>query len=379
MATMENHVLWKDGSQIRARTNRQYVTDEIHREVGVRLYPASATDGVPWFVWPYVPAHEALDIDTPADLAAARQALSRRTVILEFVAGGAVGSGHLHRVLTLAEHLQHHDIGLLYTGTETWVNELIAQRRWPIANELSPPGVWITDTLDTDINHVAILRARGWKVVTLEDNGLGSRFADLTINALYPPTDQFWERHSDRIVTGADYAVLRPEFLGLPARQINERASRLLVTFGGTDPAGLTERIVGLMDGRAYPNLETRVITPPGRNGEPISMANEMLAADLVITSGGRTVYEAAATGTPAIILGQNYREGTHVHLGPKFGNVYLGLGGFVADSKILRTIDHLLETPDLRAEMSKAGRASVDGRGARRIAMRIESLLEEL
>ena len=50
-------------------------------------------------------------------------------------------------------------------------------------------------------------------------------------------------------------------------------------------------------------------------------MAAEMLAADLAITAAGRTVYEAAMTGTPVIALAANALEATHAHLGPDTGS----------------------------------------------------------
>jgi spore coat polysaccharide biosynthesis predicted glycosyltransferase SpsG len=161
---------------------------------------------------------------------------------------------------------------------------------------------------------------------------------------------------------------------------VNVKPSRLLITFGGTDPAHLTERVEELIKGMAYPNLDLYAIAPPGRvsNPAPVSMAHELLAADLVITSGGRTVYEAAACGTPTLVITQNTREATHVHLGWG-GNINLGLGGLVSDHKIQRMVRHVLDHVDLRLEMAKAGQLSVDGRGARRIARRIEDLLEGL
>lgn len=377
MVVPTSHIFWRD------------VNDDtgFNQEIGVRIY-APGESGRPFATW-VMPVAEALDIDTVADLAAARQTLTRRNVVFEFIAGGPVGSGHLHRVLTLAEHLQHHNVHLLYRGSSQWVADLLNARGWdwdwfdPYEGTQFTglePGVWVIDTLDTTIPQVADRLAEGWKVVTLEDHGPGVRHADLTVNELYPQPEDIYDRHPHRLLTGSRYAVLRAEFLALPPRTIRVTPEQVLVTFGGTDPANLTERVRGLLNGMAYPHLEVRVITPPGREriALPRSMAEEMLAADLVITSGGRTVYEAAACGTPTLVLTQNPREATHVHLG-RGGNIHLGLGGFVSDERIVRTVRHLLDHPELRGGLAKAGQAALDGKGARRITRKIEDLLEGL
>ena len=108
-------------------------------------------------------------------------------------------------------------------------------------------------------------------------------------------------------------------------------------------------------------------------------MADEMMEADLAITSAGRTVYEAAATGTPVVVLAANAREATHAHLGYEAGVVFLGIGSLVDDEHIVATIKRLLADAALRRELSARLRASIDGRGAARIGHRIRALLAGL
>jgi len=108
------------------------------------------------------------------------------------------------------------------------------------------------------------------------------------------------------------------------------------------------------------------------------SMAAEMAAADVVITSAGRTVFEAASTGTPVIVIAQNVREATHSHLDYEFGVIFLGLASLVEDGEIRSTVERLLDSPELRGELSNRLRESIDNRGMERIARRIEDLLEE-
>ena len=106
------------------------------------------------------------------------------------------------------------------------------------------------------------------------------------------------------------------------------------------------------------------------------SMAAEMLAADLILTSAGRTVYEAAAVGTPVAVLAQAARDATHSHLDYRSGVVFLGIGPLTDDVHVIGVVQRLLADPRLRAELSERLQASLDGRGATRIAHRIRAMI---
>ena len=62
-----------------------------------------------------------------------------------------------------------------------------------------------------------------------------------------------------------------------------------------------------------------------------------MLEADLVVCSGGMSVYEIAALGTPGVVLGQNAREDRRMREFARHGTVeYLGLGTEVDEAALL-------------------------------------------
>ena len=124
-----------------------------------------------------------------------------------------------------------------------------------------------------------------------------------------------------------------------------------------------------------FPDLNLDVIVPPGKGGDGVpSMAAAMRGADLVITSAGRTLYEAAATGTPAISLAVNARETGHAHLG--VGNLYLGHHATVSDSALKRTVTNLMVDQTLREDLGKQGKQSIDGKGTQRLVHLIEGLM---
>ena len=77
-----------------------------------------------------------------------------------------------------------------------------------------------------------------------------------------------------------------------------------------------------------------------------------MKKADLAVTSQGRTIYELASMGVPAIVLAQNEREAQHVFAGIQNGFINLGIGKRTDDETVIQTMRWLIETPNVRKEM---------------------------
>ena len=72
----------------------------------------------------------------------------------------------------------------------------------------------------------------------------------------------------------------------------------------------------------------------------------------MLFRSPGRTVFELAAMGVPAIVLAQNERERLHTFAQMENGFLNLGLGAEVTEETILSTFQWLARTPQIREEM---------------------------
>jgi spore coat polysaccharide biosynthesis predicted glycosyltransferase SpsG len=224
------------------------------------------------------------------------------------------------------------------------------------------PDVVINDRLDTAAEDTSRLHDAGITVISFEDLGDGARDADLVINAIYPDAEPRPGHH-----IGPAYFLARPEFRAVDPRPIEEAVQRVLVTFGGVDASDLTARVIrSIRSAAAERGIVIDVVLGRGYANEPPSadppdlivdravsdMAERMGAADIVFTSAGRTIFEIACIGTPAIVLAQNRRELTHTFASDERGFRHLGLGSEVSDEAIRQAFIDLVDNVETRRMM---------------------------
>lgn len=369
----EPHLFWDDdGPLYYERKNRQTAASLFRETGGIQLsrrFPPLIGVRHKLFT---VAQSEGLDVDTFEDLEAARRTQMRRRIRFEVTAGPRTGSGHVRRTIVLADELAHHDISFVFRGEHAgWASRLVEDAGYKVGvgdpEWIGDPHLVVMDCLDNSVEHVAQVKALGAKVVCLEDLGGGG--ADLTINELYgQQVDHVSQGCAVTLFNGPRYSVLRPEFSGLPEYRIPSDP-RVLITFGGTDPAGLGSRVRKLVGEHWNPSL---VLGPDAS----VSMMEEMRRSTLVVTSAGRTVHECAAVGVPCISIAANEREARHSHCA---GVLRLGLHAALSDEQIRETIERVMASTTLREEMSVTSRGQIDGLGARRIVRKVEDLLEGL
>lgn len=343
----------------------------------------------------------ALDVDTPADFAVARDLASRGRICFALTVGRDTGSGHLHRCLTLADELAHHHIDFDFAWADAeWAKELVEARGYRMAYQGPDvrPDVMIYDCLEAvHVSHVLSAQARGSRVVVLEclDPAV-VQAADLAVNSLYTGPAP--------ALCGPHWEPLRPEFTvcdtgvwtDADLARIDERVEdmkaraphrmRVLVTFGGTDPSHLTERFAEVAKYATGIPSELKVLWPPGRDPLPPggtildhghlwegSVSDALAWADITVTSGGRTVLEAAAMGCPAIVVAAHEREEHHA---PLPGMMWLGHHAQVTDAQVRGAVDWLARNPEERQARGARARAAVDPAGA---TVRLADMIDRL
>ncbi|MCX8130820.1 MAG: UDP-2,4-diacetamido-2,4,6-trideoxy-beta-L-altropyranose hydrolase [Clostridia bacterium] len=195
--------------------------------------------------------------------------------------------------------------------------------------------------------------------------------------------------YNDEIMLlGPKYNLIRNEFKNIPLRSINRKINKIMITTGGADPYNLTCKIVedlmedsyfnnitfNIIVGNAFTNKE-EIIKMVGRYSNLIlhenvkSMAKIMLDSDIAISSGGSTLYELCACGTPttAIILANN-QEFIVKKMDEAGYVIDLGWYNEMKKDIITKKIKQLSENYSHRLELCKRAIGLIDGYGTERI-----------
>lgn len=336
---------------------------------------------------------EAIDIDTVQDWVVCEQEFQKKKIVFRADGYKALGMGHIYHCLTLAYHMTGHEIMFVTNKNFHEGYEKLKDSFLPVHTiekdadfyeflENSRPDIVVNDCLNTTKEYVLKIKSLVKKVVTIEDLGEGALYADAVINALYPIGSPYPNHY-----VGAKYACLRDEFLIQAPKPFSEQVNNLLVMFGGTDPLDLTRRIYRMAEKCRLenPRMEIHFVIGNGyclhnkeirsREKENIyvhsdiaNVAEYMAQADLAFTSQGRTVFELATMGVPAIVLAQNEREQMHTFAQMEHGFLNLGLGSSVSEDTILSTFHWLVHTPQIRKEMRELMLKERLGEGTKRV-----------
>lgn len=165
-----------------------------------------------------------------------------------------------------------------------------------------------------------------------------------------------------------------------------EEVRKVLLTMGGSDPAGLTLKVLETL-GDLLARFEATVVLGPLFAHEaqarelaspyasvrvvkaPPDFADLMAGADLVLSAGGRTLYELAALGRPVVVLPTIEHEdaaGRAMVHSARFACVGLWKDGLTPT--LVREAVECMLPRERRLETWEAGRALVDGKGLQRI-----------
>lgn len=198
-----------------------------------------------------------------------------------------------------------------------------------------------------------------------------------------------------RVLLGGRYAVLRDAFLKWQGwrRTTPARARRLLVTFGGSDPANLTLRILPAL--RSLRDLEIEIVVGAANGAvaeieslctgtghlhvrrNVTDMPDLIAACDLALGAAGSTTLECAYLQTPQILItvADNQRR-LAAELAAGGAAEHLGWHTEVAAEAVATAVERLAESADRRAAMSAAGGMLVDAFGAARVVAQMRGEL---
>jgi UDP-2,4-diacetamido-2,4,6-trideoxy-beta-L-altropyranose hydrolase len=325
-------------------------------------------------------------------------------------ASAAIGAGHVMRCLALAQAWQ--DAGgravFVRAGDASPIDRRLAAEGIEVERLAGAPGSaadareteavarrlgarWVVvDGYHLGDEYERALKEEGLHLLAVDDCGhAGHGWADLVLNqniharaGLYPDRGR-----SPRLLLGPRYALLRREFRAWRncERAVPERAGRLLVTLGGSDPDNATLRVLRAVQEVNLDGMETEVLAGaanPHREAleraagasrgsvrltyDAQDMPARMAAADVAVAAGGSTSWELAYMGLPSLVLvlAENQRENA-AGLAAAGIAVNLGEAERLEGPRLAEELRGLAMSRARRQEASRRGRRLVDGQGA--------------
>jgi UDP-2,4-diacetamido-2,4,6-trideoxy-beta-L-altropyranose hydrolase len=330
--------------------------------------------------------------------------LAGRTVLVLCDAAETTGLGHFVRCASLAAVLTGRgaDVRLLLpedsapravdqaraAGWEVTVGPWLpgeipgvpGARPVVIVDSYRVSGAWLTDLRSR-------LAAGGGVLMVVDDLADRHFDADLVLNQNVG-AERLPYPGAGRLLAGPGYALLRPEFAAHRAQamaaldRLPDSPRSVLVLFGGTDATGMAA-IGARAAALAFPGATVRAVLPPaaprsapegsGRItllGHVDAIHEEMLAADLVLSAGGTTLWELCCLARPtAVIAVAANQVPTYDEMSA--GGYILPAGREpVRDAAVLAaTLRHLVARPGTLASVARQASRLTDGLGGERVA----------
>jgi UDP-2,4-diacetamido-2,4,6-trideoxy-beta-L-altropyranose hydrolase len=321
-----------------------------------------------------------------------------------------IGLGHFMRCLALAQTWQSFGgrVCFISTVSDDWLlrqlqtekfvlyrpKDTSAEAAWHVISAVmnDEPAPWLLlDGYQFSSDFQRRAKEEGYRLAVMDDTAvLPHYYADVVINpGIHAERLRYSCESYSQLLLGSQFVLLRRTFLAWHEwkRRIPDVATRVLITFGGTDPGNISFRVA-----RALSELEgdhVEFVVAGGIKSRDISQSQlqhstvrirfennvtnmpELMAwADVAISGSGTTCLEMAFMGLPAvaIVLADNQR---FIADGLSREGVAITLGSYdlVDDLDLANVVKTLLNDARQRKDMSERGRALVDGNGACRVA----------
>lgn len=326
--------------------------------------------------------------------------------------GSSVGVGHVMRCLALAEALTAAGAVVSWVAavsTVPWLAESFSRRGIKASEPLnestatlnaitdSRPSVVVVDSYTDRTQLAQELKRRNVRVVGIADEFTPPFLADLYV---CPGIRARWvEATTSRVISGPEHVLIREEIRDLrPHLWIPRPCSsprRIALRLGGTDGDGAAPLLLGLLSGLSFishldvsPDTHETVRTVRDLSSEardrirltpagPDSF-RRAAGADVVVTSGGVSVWELACAGVPQVVVETSLDQRPNVDW---FQNQGCGasIGTLSAiQSDTCSATERLQELLADEAGLQLRARTAwerIDGLGTERVAQAIHSL----
>jgi len=345
---------------------------------------------------------------------------SRMRVLIRADASETIGHGHIMRCLTLAAALAKAGAECRFICRELpgHAQALISRYDFPVnlipGSELSSAeaiaedakltlqfaGLWqphwvIVDHYELNAEWQSALKSTGCRLLALDDWPHRQHQSDLLLDqnlAADAEAYSTWTDSTCRILTGAHFSLLRPEFMRKKVNRIYSENNQLkiLINLGGADLSGysadileqlmplaqrLNLQLVVLVNQRSvsYTQIAEKITTgyypfTVQLQSYCQDMCSLYDSVDLAIGAGGISTWERASRGLPAalVVIADNQQATAQAAVS---AGMAVNIGDFTRSAKLdLPALADVLKNPQQLQQMSQCAAALFDGCGAERI-----------
>lgn len=392
------HIFWqfdnkkKKYNLLTARKNRQYL-QPIYEETGGIVITdrdcliknkSRVSDNPNLFI---CPSDESVDINNWYDFILTDKLLKRKKIGFKVSGNYKKGLGHVYRCVTLALRLIDHEIYFFIDKKEDKEAIKIIKEYFfkviPYENNddlikkiiNSNIDIIINDTRGINLEFIEKLKKKKSRIktISINENMRHNSFCDLVIN----PEFEFSGHQSHFVgksLFGYKYNIIREDVLMFPIKKYSKNLDNVLITFGGSDPEGVTLKILDYLKDIDY--LKNKNITviigeyfndndknkikslsnKLNRNGFNIKLINNvkfmgfyLFNSDLVITSNSSTVFDSVALGRLTIVISKVKEELPHLFPRISGAIIYLGYHEDLNSEKFKSNIEEIITKEAVR------------------------------
>ncbi len=338
-------------------------------------------------------------------------------LVIRADANSRIGNGHVMRCLALAENWKSRGGHVTFLSnceelreriTEDHPDFIHLEKSHPDPYDLEKtlsilrqrhyvsreyPRTWLVlDGYHFDSHYQHAIRKTGHRLLVIDDTAhLPNYHADLLLNQNYHAGHLPYQTDSDtKFLLGTRYVLLRREFLHFHKKQTMtpDKARRLLVTLGGSDPHNTTLSVIEAIEmvdlftldvkivvGPSNPHLDTltQQVKRSKHNTQILrsvaDMSPLMAWAHMAVSGGGSTCWELAFMGVPSLTvsLAENQLDIARA-LDQRGVSHFLGPVNEMSIDGTADAISDLIHSRSDRRRMTETGRCLVDGYGTERV-----------
>lgn len=330
-----------------------------------------------------------------------------KTVAFRVDGGQNVGMGHIMRCLSLAKAFKDKEYTVYFISKiEQGIKEIKekgfevfhlsykeeVQEVITIIKEYNIEILFI-DTYNITKKYFLDIKPSVKKLVYIDDINKFIYPVDILINGNITAKHMNYVKYLENevMLLGPKYNLIRDEFRNLPKKKTRKKIGEVMITTGGSDPYNMASKLLKiLLYSEKTKDLRFNVIVGGGfenktelRNLKRINnniilyenikkISEVMLRSDVAISSGGSTLYELCACGTPTLAFIYADNQEFIVNQMDKEGYVKkIGWFDQITKEDLIRQV---LNEKKLNEIKNKA-KNLIDGYGASRVVETIRTL----